>query len=306
MSRFLVRRLLLLAPVVLGVSTLVFFLIHLIPGDPVDLMLGETAQQVDRALLRHELHLDEPLLTQYGRFLGGLARADLGRSLHMRRPVVGLILERYPATLELAVAAMIIALAIAIPLGALAAAHHQKALDYLSLLFALVGASIPNFWLGPMLILFFSLHLGWLPVSGKDGLLHLILPAFTLGFAMSALLTRMTRSALLETMDREYITLARAKGLSKKSVLVKHAFKNALIPILTIVGLQFGGLLAGAIVTETIFSWPGIGRLMIQAIRSRDYPLVQGCVLLISFSYILINLATDLLYAAVDPRIRLQ
>ncbi len=306
MSRFLVRRLLLLAPVVLGVSTLVFFLIHLIPGDPVDLMLGETAQQVDRALLRHELHLDEPLLTQYGRFLGGLARADLGRSLHMRRPVVGLILERYPATLELAVAAMIIALAIAIPLGALAAAYHQKALDYLSLLFALVGASIPNFWLGPMLILLFSLNLGWLPVSGKDGILHLILPAFTLGLAMSALLTRMTRSALLETMDREYITLARAKGLSKKTVLVKHALKNALIPILTIVGLQFGGLLAGAIVTETIFSWPGIGRLMIQAIRSRDYPLVQGCVLVISFSYLFINLATDLLYAVVDPRIRLK
>lgn len=302
--RFLIRRLLWACPVLLGVLTLVFFLIHLIPGDPIDVMLGERAAEADRAALRAALHLDEPIPTQYGRFLIAAAQGDFGRSLTSRSPVAEVILSRYPATLQLAAAALLIALTIALPLGILSAAAPRSALDSGGLLLSLLGISLPTFWLGPLLILLFSLKLDWLPVSGRQGFSSLILPAMTLGIGMSAILLRMTRATLLEVIRKEFILVARAKGLSECRVIVKHAFRNALIPLLTVVGLQIGGLLTGSIITETIFSWPGLGRLTIQAIQSRDYPLVQGCILAITLSYLLVNLLIDFLYAAVDPRVK--
>ncbi len=294
-----------LIPVVLGVVTLVFFLIHMIPGDPVEIMLGEQAQAADKEALRRELKLDRPVGEQYLRYLSGLPRADLGRSIHTREPVIQTILKRFPATLMLTLAAMAVAVIIAIPIGILSAVRQYSLMDNVSMFVALLGISMPNFWLGPLLILLFSIQLGWLPVSGMGGAQHLILPAVTLGTALAAILTRMTRSSVLEVIREQYIVTARAKGLQERVVLFKHAFKNALIPVITILGLQFGALLSGSIITETIFSWPGIGRLMIQAVNQRDYPLVQGCVLFISLSYVLVNLATDLLYGAADPRIRI-
>lgn len=304
MGRVVARRLLLLIPVVLGVLTFVFFILHLIPGDPVEVMLGETATAADRAQLRQQLGLDRPLLQQYLAFLTRAARGDLGQSLHSHEQVSTLLLRALPATLELASGALLISLFLAIPLGVLAATHPSSPLDQGSMLAALVGVSIPNFWLGPMLILLFSVELGWLPVSGRGGLRHLILPALTLGMALSALLSRMTRSSLLETIRADYVTTARAKGLREGVVILRHALGNALIPIITVVGLQFGTLLSGSLITETIFAWPGIGQLTIQAIHTRDYPLVQGTVMVIALIYVTVNLLTDLLYAAVDPRIR--
>ncbi len=306
MRSYLVRRLLLLIPVIFGVITLVFFLIHLIPGDPVDIMLGETASSADKETLRKQLRLDEPLGAQYLHFLDRLGHGDLGRSLHSNRPVLSTILKRYPNTLELAFFAMLIALLIALPLGIFSALKQHSAVDSGSMFFALLGVSLPNFWLGPLLILLFSVELNLLPVSGKEGILDFILPGITLGLGMSAILTRMIRSSLLEVKQKEYVLCARAKGLAEYRVVMKHTLRNALIPVVTIVGLQFGGLLAGSIITETIFSWPGIGRLTVQAISARDYPLVQGCVLFISLTYVLINLGTDLLYAFIDPRIQYQ
>ncbi len=305
MLPYIARRLVMLIPVVLGVVTLVFFLIHMIPGDPVEIMLGEQAQAADKETLRRELKLDRPIGEQYLVYLSGLPRADLGRSIHSREPVLQTILKRFPATLILTLAAMIVAVLIAIPIGILSAVRQYSLMDNVSMFVALLGISMPNFWLGPLLILLFSIQLGWLPVSGMGGAQHLILPAVTLGTALAAILTRMTRSSVLEVIREQYIVTARAKGLQEKVVLFKHAFKNALIPVITILGLQFGALLSGSIITETIFSWPGIGRLMIQAVNQRDYPLVQGCVLFISLSYVLVNLATDLLYGAADPRIRI-
>ncbi len=304
MARFLIRRLLWSGPVLLGVLTLVFFLIHLIPGDPIDVMLGERAAEADRAALREALHLDDPILTQYGRFLAGVARGDLGRSLTSQRPVAGLILARYPATLQLAAAALLLSLSIALPLGILSAVRPRTAVDAGGLLFSLFGVSMPTFWLGPLLIILFSLKLDWLPVSGRHGIASLVLPALTLGLGMSAILVRMTRSSLLEIFPKEFVLTARAKGLPERRVILRHALRNALIPLLTIVGLQIGALLTGSIITETIFSWPGLGRLTIQAIQSRDYPLVQGCILAIALTYLLVNLLIDLLYAAVDPRVQ--
>ncbi|MDC4204859.1 MAG: ABC transporter permease [Candidatus Manganitrophus sp.] len=304
MARFLIRRLLWSGPVLLGVLTLVFFLIHLIPGDPIDVMLGERAAEADRAALREALHLDDPILTQYGRFLAGVARGDLGRSLTSQRPVAGLILARYPATLQLAAAALLIALLIALPLGILSAVRPRTAVDAGGLLFSLFGVSMPTFWLGPLLIILFSLKLDWLPVSGRHGIASLVLPALTLGLGMSAILVRMTRSSLLEIFPKEFVLTARAKGLPERRVILRHALRNALIPLLTVVGLQIGALLTGSIITETIFSWPGLGRLTIQAIQGRDYPLVQGCILAIALTYLLVNLLIDLLYAAVDPRVQ--
>ncbi len=304
MHRYIVKRILLLVPVVFGVLTFVFLMIHLVPGDPVELMLGETALQADKETLRKELRLNEPIAVQYLHYLGGLIRGDFGRSLHTNRPVLTSILERFPATIELALAALLIATLIALPLGIIAALRQHSLVDNGAMLFALLGVSIPNFWLGPLLIIFFSLKLGWFPVSGRGSLLHLVLPAITLGTGMSAILARMTRSTFLEVLGKEYITVARAKGIRGLSVVLKHALRNALIPIITIIGLQLGALLSGAIITETIFSWPGIGRLTIQAINTRDYPLVQGCVLFISLSYVMVNLLTDLFYAYIDPRIR--
>jgi len=305
MLKYIIKRILLLIPIVLGVVTLVFFLVHLIPGDPVEVMLGEQAQAADKEMLRHELHLDRPLMEQYRLYLTGLTRGDLGRSIHSRKPVLTIVTHRFPATLLLTLAAMIVAILIAIPIGILSATKQYSLLDNASMFFALLGISMPNFWLGPLLILLFSIQLGWLPVSGMGGVENLILPAITLGTALAAILTRMTRASVLEVIREQYIVTARAKGLQEGIVLFKHALKNALIPVITILGLQFGALLSGSIITETIFSWPGIGRLVIQAVNQRDYPVVQGCVLLIALSYVLVNLATDLFYSVADPRIRI-
>ena len=304
MRRFLLRRLGLLVLVVLGIVTIVFLIIHLIPGDPIEVMLGETALPADREALRHALGLDRPVLKQYGRYLSGLLQGDLGNSIHTRRPVAALLAERIPATLELTFASLLIALVIAIPAGVLAAARARSWFDRSSMLGALLGVSIPNFWLGPMLIVLFSLQLGWLPASGRSGISHLILPAVTLGTALAAILTRMTRASLLEVLPKDFVQTARAKGLREVWVLMRHALRNALIPIITLTGLQCGALLSGAIITETIFAWPGVGRLILQAIATRDYPLVQGCVLVFALGYVGVNLVADLLYAWSDPRVR--
>ncbi len=306
MRSYLVRRLLLALPVVLGVATLVFLLIHLIPGDPVEIMLGETALPADRDALREALGLDRPILEQYGSFLWGLCRGDLGVSLQQRRPVTALIREHYPATLELTLAAMLISLLIALPAGILSGIRQYSFLDHSTMFLALLGVSMPNFWLGPLLIWVFSIQLGWFPVSGKGGLAHLLLPALTLGASMAAIVARMTRSSVLEVLREDYVMTARAKGLPEARIILKHVLRNAMLPVLTVVGLQFGALLAGSIITETIFSWPGLGTLMVKAIQTRDYPVVQGCVLVIALSYVLVNLLTDLLYGVIDPRIRYE
>jgi len=290
----------------LGVVTMVFFLVHMIPGDPVTVMLGEHAMAVEKAALRHQLGLDQPLLNQYVLFLKGIFQGNLGNSIFYRLPVSSIIASRLPATIILAAAAMAVALIIALPLGIIAGSRQYSTIDNFSMFLSLLGISMPNFWLGPLLIIIFSIKLDWLPVSGMEGLKSLILPAITLGTALAAILSRMTRSSLLEVISREYLTAARARGLPGWKVLLKHALKNALLPVVTIIGLQFGALLSGAIVTEKVFSWPGIGSLLIQAVFTRDYPMVQGCILVISFCYIIANVATELFYALIDPRIRYE
>lgn len=304
MIRRIAGRLLWALPALWLIVTMVFLLIHIVPGDPVVQMLGEGARAQDVDQLRHALGLDLPLGVQYARYLGGVARGDLGVSLRYRQPVARIVLERYPATLELAAVALLVCVALALPAGIFAAARHGRAADHAIGVVSLVGLSVPNFALGPLLILAFSIGAGWLPVSGRGGWQHLALPAITLGAALAAILTRMVRAAMLEELSADYVRTARAKGLSERRVLVRHALPNALLPVITIVGLQFGTLLAGTIVTEMIFSWPGIGRLAVDAIEARDYPLLQGCILVIAISYILVNLATDVVYSLVDPRVR--
>ena len=306
MRRYFIGRLLALIPTLFGVVTLVFLMIHLIPGDPVEIMLGETAMSADKESLRTELGLDRPVWEQYVGYLGGLAVGDIGRSIHTREPVLNEILARWPATLELAFFAVLFAAFFSLPLGVLAAAKKDSAVDRGSLMLSLLGIAIPNFWLGPMLIILFSIRLGWLPVSGRGGALSVILPAVTLGTAMAAILLRLIRSSILEVIGEDFIRSARAKGAAEWSVYMKHALANSLLPVVTVVGMQLGALLSGAVITEYIFAWPGIGRLMITAIESRDYPLVQGCVLTIALGYVLVNFAVDILYAAADPRIRLN
>jgi ABC-type dipeptide/oligopeptide/nickel transport system permease component len=304
--RFLVRRFALTIPVLLGVATLVFSLIHLIPGDPAQAMLGETASQQDVEELRRRLGLDRPLIEQYGAFLGGLVRGDLGTSLRTSQPVTTMIVERMPATFELAAAAMLFAVMVAMPLGIVAAVRRGAWSDHAAMTLALMGISIPNFWLGPLLAIIFAVELGWLPVSGRGTPAHLILPAISLGAALAAILARMTRATLLEELREQYVQAARARGASRLRAVVRHAFRNSLIPIVTLIGLQFGAVLTGAVITETIFAWPGIGRLLIQSISFRDYPLVQGCILLIAVTYVAVNLLTDLMYGVLDPRIRYE
>jgi peptide/nickel transport system permease protein len=306
MRAYVVQRLLLVLPTVFGAVTMVFLLIHLIPGDPVDVMLGETALAADKARLRHELGLDQPLPVQYTRYLGRLVRGDLGRSLHSGRPVRRMIAARYPATLQLGGAALFVALAIAIPLGIVAAARPRSVVATVSRLVAVFGTAVPNFWLGPLLILIFAIELEWAPVSGRGGITHLLLPALTLGLGMAAILTRMLTATLLQQLSEDYVRTARAKGAAEQRVLLKHGLRNAALPVVTVLGLQTGALLAGAIITETIFAWPGIGRLTLMAIQTRDYPLVQGCILVIALSYVVVNLGTDLLYGWIDPRLRIQ
>ena len=306
MLRYLVRRLLLTIPVLLGVATLVFALIHLVPGDPAQAMLGEGAAPEELVKLRHSLGLDQPLLAQYKSFLSGIARGDLGTSFRYNTPVTSQIREKLPNTAKLAVAAMVLAVLFAIPLGILAAVFRGTIVDYSAMTVALVGISMPNFWLGPLLAILFAVRLGWLPVSGTGSIWHLVLPAVTLGAALSAILARMTRASLLEELRELYVLAARARGVSRTRAVLGHAFRNSLIPIVTIIGLQFGAVLTGTIITETIFAWPGLGRLLIQAINFRDYPLVQGCILFISVTYVAMNLLTDLAYGFLDPRIRFE
>ena len=306
MSRFLLRRLLLTIPVLFGVATLVFALIHLVPGDPAQAMLGEGASAQDLVELRERLGLNRPLLVQYTAFLSGLVRGDLGVSISRNQPVTTLILERMPATAELAFAAMAVAMALAIPLGIAAAVWKSTAIDQAAMTLALLGISVPNFWLGPLMAILFSVELGWLPVSGRGTWQHLVLPATTLGAALAAILARMTRASLLDELRELYVMAAAARGASRTRVVLRHAFRNSLIPIVTIVGLQFGSVLTGTVITETIFAWPGIGRLLIQSIGFRDYPLVQGCILLIAVTYVAMNLLTDMAYGWLDPRIRFE
>ena len=303
MKRYFLQRLLLLLPTLLGALTLVFFLIHLIPGDPVEVMLGETATATDKEELRRNLGLDRPLAAQYSTFLTGLMSGDLGRSLSEQTGVADLIRARIPATILLTLCAMAVAVVLSFTLAILAAMHRGSWIDRGALFFSLLGLSMPNFWLGPLFMIVFSIQLGWLPVSGRGGVDHLILPSLTLGLAMAAILTRILRINLLRVAHEDYVRTARAKGLSESQVWFKHTLRNALLSVITILSLQFGSLLAGAIITETIFSWPGVGRLTVQAIQTRDYPLVQGCILVIAVSYLLVNFLTDIFYHLIDPRI---
>lgn len=305
MLHFLVSRMLGAVPAMIGVACVVFLLIHLVPGDPVDVLLGESAQAADREALRQTLGLDQPVHLQLLHYLQALGQLDLGVSIHSRRPVLELLLERMPATLELAAAALAVAVAAAVPLGVVAALRRDTWRDHAAMGYSLLGAALPNFWLGPLLALLFSVWLGWFPVSGREGVQSLVLPALTLGTGMTAILARMIRGVLLETLGEDYIRTARAKGLPEHTVVLRHGLRNALLPVVTLLGLQLGALLSGAVITETIFSWPGIGLLTLEAIQRRDYPVVQGCVLLIGLTYILVNTATDLFYAWLDPRVRL-
>jgi peptide/nickel transport system permease protein len=291
--------------VILGVSLLVFLLIHLVPGDPIELMLGENAQVKDKQILRSQLGLDQPISTQLFHYYQKLSQFDLGESIHSNKPIVDILAEKIPATALLASVSLVVSVLIAIPLGVMAAIHKGETVDHAAMTFSLIGVSIPNFWLGPLLILFFSLYLGWLPVSGNEHFAAIILPAITLGTAMAAILSRMVRSTLLEVLGEDYVRTARAKGLPEKVVVYKHALRNAMLPVITILGLQLGTLLGGAVITETVFSWPGIGSEMVDGIQKRDYPVVQACVLLISMTYVVVNIVTDIIYAWVDPRIRL-
>lgn len=287
-----------------GACSLVFLLLHLVPGDPVEAMLGETARPADLQAMRASLGLDAPLWRQYLDYLGGLLRLDLGNSLREQRPVAAILAERFPATLLLAAASMSLAVMLAVPLGVLAAQHQHRPLDSLTMGLAMLGAAVPNFWLGPLLIMVFSLWLGWTPVSGMEQPASLILPAVTLGTGLAAVLARMVRNAVLEVLGEDYVRTARAKGLSECAVLCRHALRTAWLPVLTLLGLQLGALLGGAVITETLFAWPGIGSLLVEAIQARDFPVVQGAVLLIAALYVLVNMLTDLAYVLVDPRVR--
>ncbi|MGB0722518.1 MAG: ABC transporter permease [Gammaproteobacteria bacterium] len=304
MLSFLISRVFSAAVVVLGVVVLVATLIHLIPGDPVDAMLGESARAADRAALRESLGLDRPLWVQVTAYLRGVLTGDLGTSLLSHRPVANLLVERLPASALLAAAALLVALLIALPLGVIAAVRQGTAWDRGAMGFAMLGVSVPNFALGPILILVFSLWLGWFPVSGNEGAGAMVLPALTLGTAMAAVLSRMVRGTLLEVLGEDFIRTAHAKGLTPARVVVAHGLRNALLPVVTLLGLQLGTLLGGAVITEAVFAWPGLGQLLIEAIQGRDYPVVQACVLVIALIYVTVNVLTDLVYALVDPRIR--
>ncbi|HEY3068271.1 MAG TPA: ABC transporter permease [Methylomirabilota bacterium] len=316
MKRYLAQRLLLLVPVLAGVSVIIFMVLHLSPGDPVDIMLGSQATPEDRARLRTQLGLDEPLPVQYVRWLGHVARGDLGRSLWMKRAVLDEVLARFKATLLLTGTALVLSTGAGIALGVASASRPHSWLDRTSAVASLFGASMPSFWLGIVLMVVFALWLGWLPASGmyapyaggdlRDLLAHLVLPAVTLAAASVTIVARLTRAAMLEVLGQDYIRTARAKGVMEGAVVLRHGLKNALIPIVTVIGVQAGYLLGGAVLTETVFAWPGVGTLMVQGILARDFPLVQGCVLVVALSFVLINLGVDLLYAWLDPRIRYE
>ncbi len=302
---YLLKKIVSFASVIFGVLLLTFLLIHLVPGDPVEVMLGESTSIVDRDALRADLGLNESLPSQFANYLNKLAHLDLGNSIHTKKPIIELIKMRYPATLKLAILSLLIGLIIGIPLGIYSALKANQWQDFVVTIISVRLSAMPAFWLGPILMLLFAVWLGWLPVSGMDTRGSIILPALTLGFGLSAILTRMTRTSLLEVLNDDYIRTARAKGLSEKTVIMRHALRAALLPIITIVGLQMGSLLAGTVITETIFSWDGIGRLLVESIEKRDYPVTQACVLVIALSYVLVNALTDMLYKFADPRVKL-
>lgn len=306
MIRYLIRRMLALIPVALGVATLTFALIHLVPGDPVVAMLGDTAAPADLAGMRHQLGLDRPLAAQYASFITGLAHGDLGESISYHQPVARLIAERFPATLELAGAGLLVAILIAFPLGFIAGAKPGSAGDVGAMGFAIVGISVPHIYLGPLLMILFSLDLAWLPLTGRGGLSHLVLPAVTLGTALAAIIARMLRQSLIAVRASDYMRTAISKGLGPTAALLRHGLRNALTSVITLLGLELGGLLTGALIVEMIFSWPGLGRMLIAAISARDYPLVEGCVLTFALTYVVVNMATDFVYALVDPRVSLK
>jgi peptide/nickel transport system permease protein len=304
MARYIIRRLALSLFVLFGVSIVVFGLIHLAPGDPARLMLYDTAPEEEVQAMRKTLGLDQPLYLQYWLFVSHAVRGDLGRSLYYKQPALGIILEHLPATAELTFAALLISLAVAVPMGIVSAVKRDSPWDYAGMLIATVGQATPVYWLGLMLILFFAVQLRILPTSGRGGIEHLILPSVALGAPLMALVTRMVRSGMLDILGEDYVRTARAKGLAERLIVLRHALRNIMIPLVTIVGLQFGALLGGAVITETVFAWPGVGRLVVTAITARDYPLVQAATLLVSFYFVAINLLLDVLYVYIDPRIR--
>jgi peptide/nickel transport system permease protein len=306
MLRYILRRVLLLIPVMLGVSFIVFTIMFFTPGDPARIMLGERAPAAEVAALRTQMGLDDPFIVRFFSFVGNALQGDFGRSLLTRRPVAEELFARFPNTLQLATAAVVIAVAIGIPVGIISAIKQYSAFDGIAMTVALAGVSMPNFWQGLMMIILFSVYLGWLPSSGIGTFNHLIMPALTLGTSSTALITRMTRSSMLEVIRQDYIRTARSKGLDERVVITRHALKNALIPVITVVGLQFGFLLGGAVLTETVFAWPGVGRLMVDAIRQKDFPMVQAGVLILALAFSLVNLMVDILYAFIDPRIKAQ
>lgn len=303
---FILKRLAGLIPVALGVLLIVATMIHFVPGDPVDTILGDYASAEDKAQLRTSLGLDQAPWKQTLSYLTQVAKGSLGVSLVYSRPVLDMIVERLPATIELAVTSLIVAILIALPLGLISAWRQGSLLDMTAMGFAVSGVAIPNFWLGPMLVLIFSLELGWLPVSERDGLLSYILPSLTMGTSLAAALSRMTRNSILDTAQEDFVRTARAKGCSEFKVMFVHIFRNASLPLVTVLGLQFGVLLTGAVITEKIFDWPGLGSLLIEGIQTRDYPVIQGCVLLFASSYLIVNFLTDIIYSVIDPRIKLE
>ena len=306
MIKFIAQRLLFLIPIVIGVTFISFMLLHIAPGDPAQLIAGEGASATDIEAVRVKLGLDKPLLVQYVIYFYNICQGDLGVSIRTQRTVIEEVMARYPATIELAGAAVIIASIIGLLAGIIAASHQNSIFDYGTMVVSLFGISMPIFWIGLMLMLVFSLYLGWLPSGGRGTWLHLVLPAISLGANSAAIIARMTRSSLLEVIRQDYIQTARAKGLAEWVVLYKHAVRNALIPVITVMGMQFGYLLSGSILTETVFSWPGVGRLMVQSIFMRDYPVVQGAILLVAVNFAVINLLVDLLYGFINPRLRVK
>jgi ABC-type dipeptide/oligopeptide/nickel transport system permease component len=306
MLQLLARRFLYLIPIIIGVSFIAFTIMRLTPGDPAELLAGEGATQTDIQALRHKFGLDKPFAVQYLIYMGNLIQGDLGISIRTQRTVLREIMARYPATLELAGLSFLLACIIGLITGIVAASHQNSIFDYGSMIISLFGISMPIFWLGLMLMLIFSVILGWLPAVGRDGISHIILPAISLGANSAAVIARMTRSSMLEVIRQDYIQTARAKGLAERVVLYKHAVRNALIPVITVMGIQFGYLLSGSVLTETVFAWPGVGRLMVQSIYMRDYPVVQGAILFVAINFALVNLLVDVLYGYINPRLRVE
>ena len=300
----MIKRLLGVVPVVFGVAFLTFLLVHAVPGDPVEVMLGESASSADRMQLQADLGLNQPIYVQFGVYLNKLAHGDLGVSIHSKKPIVDLLAERLPATAKLALLALSFAISIGLPLGIIAALKVNQWPDKLANLLSLSISDMPHFWMGPILMMVFALWLGLLPVSGMESGTAIILPALTLGFGLAAILTRMTRASMLEVLHEDFIRTARAKGLTEYAVILRHALRAALLPIVTVLGLQLGSLLAGTVITETVFSWDGVGSLLVESIEKRDYPVMQACVLVVAFFYVTVNLATDIIYTKIDPRVR--